>query len=43
MNSIMMYTVILKYIHLGKVPIYFQQDYCMILRTLCLMVCFKNH
>lgn len=30
MNSIMMYTVISKYIHLGKVPIYFQQDYCMI-------------
>ena len=26
----MKYAVILKYIHLGKVPIYFQQDYCMI-------------
>ena len=30
MNSIMTYTVISKYIHLGKVPIYFQQAYCMI-------------
>lgn len=30
MNSIMTYAVISKYIHLGKVPSYFQQDYCMI-------------
>ena len=26
----MKYAVISKYIHLGKVPIYFQQDCCMI-------------
>ena len=26
----MKYAVISKYIHLGKVPIYFQQYYCMI-------------